>query len=180
MSWQCLYKEQNQSCKFWFSCSWKDIPFALSSRGCHTFSVTTLLPCSGWDSQKYPTPTLEHKVQQTGNTGLRKKALRKLVLQSNFFHASLTIVYIVNPNDEDTNFCGMWLIRLKCGCLENEWSLGICKAVPLSLLWMHFCDLFERLLSVIEHLKLNQQSARMNRVTEVQMIDAGYNYAADE
>lgn len=35
-------------------------------------------------------------------------------------------------------------------------------------------------MSVIEHLKLNQQSARMNRVTEVQMIDAGYNYAADE
>lgn len=45
---------------------------------------------------------------------------------------------------------------------------------------MHFCDLFERLTSVIEHLKLNQQSARMIRVTEVQMIDAGYNYAADE
>ena len=45
---------------------------------------------------------------------------------------------------------------------------------------MHFCDLFEKVLSVIQNLKLNQQSMRMNKVTEVRMIDVGYNYADDE
>lgn len=66
----------------------------------------------------------------------------------NSFSTALLIVSTINPKDEATACCGTLFIWLKSGYLENKLLRIHCTEL-LSLHWMHFSDLSERLLSVI-------------------------------